>query len=181
MGSCGSSFFLESLSVGVGEDAGEWQEVFPSESLTPLRDYSLFGNNSDRSELDEISKQVPANGLNNKRTFCSLDGENLLCEAKGRAKVFCLRFTENSDVDIVAAVTHELEETPKRVKIKENDILVVVTADVSEAEVIGVVKATVDRKNPREIPVRHYSKDIAEYLKKEANAIVIAARILKGI
>jgi len=176
---------LESLSIGVREsesnvDARQGLINLPQTSNDPLKDESLFGNDSDCSEFDEISKEETI-AMKEIGTFCVLSGDNLVCKVKGNTNVFCLRLLENDDIKIILSITSTLQEIHKKVKIEENDILLVIAAKIKEEKVLELVKRLVEKKNPREVPIRNYSKKIAEYLEKETNTMVIAARILKGI
>jgi hypothetical protein len=167
-----------------GSDINPWQGTInlPQPTNNPLKDEGLFGNESDCSDFDRLDGIPKEEGVGMKETgtLCVLNEDNLLCDIKGNTNVFCLRFIHDNKLKIILSTTNP-QQTPKKVRIEENDVLLVVTAKIREEEVEELVRRVVENKNSREIPIRNYSKEIAEYLEKETNTIVIAARILKGI
>lgn len=188
MGNNSYPYFLESLSIGIGEtdnDIDTWRDpVDCAESpVVSAGECSLLGNDSGCSELRGLSKDGDsatfANDPKEAKALCLLSGEYLVCEIKG-ASAFCLRLGGSSGVEVVLEVTGGAEGVVRKAKVEENDVLLVVTFPVS-AEDVAAIAEKVQRKNMREVSIRKYLKTMAEYVSEEISAIMIAARILKKI
>lgn len=190
IGTNSNAFFLESLSIGVGEannDVNIWQGQSKTHKPTsaPSNDSSLFGNDSEYSDFEELDKNSHCTSVTKETgTFCMLNGEDLLCEVKGCSNVFCLRFSEKTGLKVILSITGNSEESSKRIRIQENDILLVITTKISEKELKELIKKIIHYKNPKEIPIRIFPKEITEHLEKvekDLNTIVIAGRIMREI
>eukprot|EP00826_Nyctotherus_ovalis_P036220 TRINITY_DN3197_c0_g2_i1.p1 TRINITY_DN3197_c0_g2~~TRINITY_DN3197_c0_g2_i1.p1 ORF type:complete len:171 (-),score=55.94 TRINITY_DN3197_c0_g2_i1:176-688(-) len=157
----------------------------------PLRDYSLFGNDSDDSDLDELeavvkgipeSAQVSASGKS--KALCALSGEELYCEASGEAEIVCVRLGEGLEPKIVASIVQDSREKSKKVQVQENDLLVVIVGKACTEGIIELIKKTTKEKATRSGLAKRVAEELGECLEgveKSARMTIIAAKISREI
>lgn len=170
------SYFLESSYIAIEDQAANVSERCSLKDL-------LESESSEFEELEvfiEDNHKALANIRNRQqKTLCFFKDDYLLCENKGKNNVFCLRVNEECEMKIIMSVTNNTEEIPRSIRIQENDMVIVITAVISEEEILEHIKRVVNGKDPKVIPIRGYSKEIAGHF--ESNVIVIAARVLRRI
>lgn len=204
-------YFMESFAIGIGAlDSGvrdsvvfpETQNQKPLDPLPigPLKDYSLFGNDSDCSDLDEL--EVMSKGLNipnkeiakdtgkevdkakDSKVLCLLDGEDLLCEVNGESNLLCLRLNEGSDLQILLNVVKDLQGEAKKLKVQEGDLLVITAGKMDGEDLFELLKKTIKKTEVKHISPSKLSKEIVgevEKTIKDSRITVIIAKILSGI
>jgi len=171
-----SSYFLESSYIRIeNNELHDPLHISEQSSLEDLFDKSLELEIPEREDHNILANTV--NKL--QRTLCCLNDEFLLCENKGSNNVFCLREHEENEMKFIMSITGNSGGISKKIRIQENDIILIVTAVISEEKVLELIKRIAEGKDPKEIPIRCYSKEIVKQL--ESNTIIIAARVSKGI
>jgi len=157
--------------------------VLPGESF--IRDCSLFGNESEDSDFDElelITKDFPLAentklpvAPNKTKAFCFLRGEELVCEADGEAEVLCLRLCKASEPKILISIKKNIEGEMERIRVKENDILIMIEGKICEEGVIETIKKS-NKSSKKPI------KEVVNYLEStNKKATIIVARISRRI
>jgi len=187
---------MESSAIGIGtlddgllESCGrvrmlgiQDQKLLGAAGASPLKDYSLFGNDSEDSDAEELVSlppKTPVNPTTKFRALCFLNGEEILYEVEGEAQILCLRLSETSEPKILSSTIQD--PRIKRVEVRENDLVVMMVGKTNEEE---LVKKTVMGKKLKSGITRKLSKEIANNIEvsdKNARVIIIVAKISKGI
>lgn len=198
---------MESSAIGVGTlDNGFFgyygpiscdtqnQRMLPATS--PLKDRSLFGNDSDDSDIDELElmsrvlnflPKETAVGESGKgkepRSLCYLSGEELLYEGNGEVAFFCLRACKDSDPVILTKIAKSSKEEIRKIRVQENDLVVMMAGRICEEEILEVVKRLIKGKAGRNVLPREFLKEATEELESRSKEvlILIVAKISKAI
>eukprot|EP00826_Nyctotherus_ovalis_P066891 TRINITY_DN9940_c0_g2_i3.p1 TRINITY_DN9940_c0_g2~~TRINITY_DN9940_c0_g2_i3.p1 ORF type:complete len:245 (+),score=47.61 TRINITY_DN9940_c0_g2_i3:478-1212(+) len=193
------SYFMESFAIGVGTlDADilgsydvEDKKRAEFSGMSPVKDCSLFGNESD-SDVDDLEqilkdsagKSMKSSGSDKAGALCFLNGEELLCEAEGDAGVLCLRPAENSGPEILISVMQDSRERSGKVRVRENDLVVIVAGRICGKGLKEFIGKVLERKTVSDSLTRELSKEIGEYIEmreKEVKAIVVVTKISKEL
>lgn len=167
------------MTLGVQEQRG-------LSGVSPLKDYSLFDNDSEDSDQDEFEPitltRISIDDNTKPKAFCFLSGDELLCEVDGDAKVFCVRLCKTSEPEIL--ITTIQDSRMKKVQVQENDLLVVVIGKTGEGNIAEFMKKKLLEESIKGNVQRKLSKEIGEYLEtreKDVKATIIVAKISREI
>lgn len=185
---------INTLNPNLPESCGGIEEQRMLGVLNPLRDCSLFGNDSDDSELDELdiitkdfdlspieTAKAPVNKTKTK-AYCFLNDAELVCEVEGEVCAFCLRSFGTSEPKITVAIMQDSRERLRKVEVQENDLLFIIAGKACEEGVMEIIKKAVKEKGLGKNITRKVSKKIADYLEpKNKNSIIMIAKISREI
>jgi hypothetical protein len=196
LGSNAYSYFMESSVIGIDTlDGGllgscgevgmlgvQDQKPLGTVGVSPLKDYSLFGNDSEDSDPEELvhlPPKAPVSSTTKPRALCFLNGEEVVYEAEGEAQIMCLRLNEASEPKILSSTMQD--PRMRRVEIKENDLVVMIVGKTNEEE---LVKKAMMGKKLRSGITRKLSKELSNNIEardKNARVTIIVAKISRGI
>lgn len=169
----------------------------------PMNDNSLFGNDSDESisglgpeELEDFpinARKTAISPKNENIPFlsCTLNNEEILCEMNGKlGMIFCFRIKGNSEInkeiEFLISVTEETKNDIKKIKVKENDIILIISYEFLKEEEIrkGIIKI-MEQNCEKTLQPRKIAKSILQYIQdqrqKDLDITIIVSLISQSI
>lgn len=185
---------MESFFIGIGNlEKNDFELETHSDAgnstrykTNKIKDHDLFGNDSNSSDMDidvdsdsNIFEDIIEGDF---AALCVLNCENLTCKINGDNSIFCIRPSPIMGESSLLLKLGNSKENIKKLKMQENDLVIIITGSVNEKRILDIVKKCPNDEEG--ICINQLTKRISgnlELSEDNSEVVIIASKVKRKI